>query len=329
MRLFRRTYGRTVFGALLWAALLAASGARAADSPPGIAGREITDGAGRIVRADKPFTRIISLYPAHTENLFALGLDKEIVGVSALDDYPPQAEARPRFSYRDDPERFLAAWPDLVLVRPMVDRAYPQLLAILEQRGIAVVSLQPSGVEELSGYWRILGALTGKEKEAQALADDFFGQVEAWRRWSRGIRPKKRVYFEAVHSKTKTFSPGAMAIFALTAAGGLNAAADAVPSRGTNIAVFGKERLLSRAGAIDVYLAQSGAMNQVSRETILEEPGFSLIKAVQEGEVYILDEALVSRPTPRLLQGIWRIAEILYPGRVPADPAVGLQGSAP
>ncbi|MCP4692465.1 MAG: ABC transporter substrate-binding protein, partial [Desulfobacterales bacterium] len=109
----------------------------------------VTDQAGRRIAVEKPYQRIISLYGAHTENLFALGLDKEIIGVSKNEVHPLAALKKPVFSYHDDAERFLAARPDLVLVRPMIDRGYPQLTARLEKSGIAVVSLQPGAVGEM------------------------------------------------------------------------------------------------------------------------------------------------------------------------------------
>ena len=124
---------------------------------------------------------------------------------------------------------------------------------------------------------------------------------------------KKRVYFEAIHTKMKTFTPDSMAVFALESAGGFNIAWDAEPVRNTNIAYYGKERILSRGGEIDVYLAQIGAMNKPTMKLITDEPGFKTIKAVARGEVYFIDEQIVSRPTMRLLEGIYNIGKILYP----------------
>jgi iron complex transport system substrate-binding protein len=111
----------------------------------------------------------------------------------------------------------------------------------------------------------------------------------------------------------KTFSPSAMPVFALKTAGGINVASEANSVRGTNIAYFGKERILSLADQIDIYLAQQGAMNNSTEEMIRNEPGFSVIKAVREGKIYMVDEKLVSRPTMRLLSGMVKIGEILYP----------------
>jgi iron complex transport system substrate-binding protein len=276
-------------------------------------GQTIVDQSGRRIAAANPFGRIISLYGAHTENLFALGCREQIIGVSPHEDYPPEAAQKPVFSYHDDPEKFLAARPDLVLVRPMIDRGYPQFVQRLAKSGITVVSLQPGTVEEMLVYWEILGRLTGRDAPAAAMAERFTRAAADLRSLTAGIQPKKRVYFEAIHDKMKTFSPDSMAVFALEAAGGVNVAGDAPPVRETNIAAYGKERILARASEIDVFLAQSGTMNQPTIELIKAESGFKAIQAVKTGQVFIIDERLVSRPTLRLLDGIFEIGKILYP----------------
>ncbi len=273
----------------------------------------IIDQAGRKLAVDKPFKRIISLYGAHTENLFQLGLVDEVIGVSRHETYPPQALQAPVFSYHDDPEKFLAARPDLVIIRPMIDRGYPQLVSMLEKNGITIISLQPATVEDVYTYWKILGMLGDRQLQATAMITRFKAAATEFRSLTEARVAKKKVYFEAIHSKMKTFAPDSMAVFALETAGGINVAADAEPVRNTNIASYGKERLLSRGREIDVYLAQSGAMNRPTVELIINEPGFKTIKAVAEHKIYIIDEQIVSRPTMRLLDGIYHIGRILYP----------------
>jgi iron complex transport system substrate-binding protein len=276
---------------------------------------QIQDSAGRLVFLEKPFSRIISLYPAHTENLFFLGIEKAIIGVSRSDDYPEGVEKKTRFSVHDGPEKFLAARPDLILVRPMIDHAHSPLIKKLEKFGISVISLQPSDVDEMYVYWQILGRLTGKENQALDMIEYFRKSVDKIHCLVENMEKnnRKKVYFEAVHSKMKTFSPGSMPVFALQTAGGINVASEAISVRGTNIAYFGKERILSLADQIDVYLAQQGVMNSSTKKMIQNEPGFSVIKAVKEEKIYLVDEKIVSRPTMRLLSGIVQIGEILYP----------------
>jgi iron complex transport system substrate-binding protein len=273
----------------------------------------VVDQGGRSLTVHQPFKRIISLYGGHTENLFSLGLNGEIIGVSRHETYPPQALEKPVFSYREDPERFLAVRPDLVLIRPMIDRGYPQFVSMLEKNGITILSLQPGNIEDMYTYWKILGLVSGKQQQADDMITRFKAATSEFRSLTAVGVAKKRVYFEAIHSKMKTFAPDSMAVFALETAGGINIAADAEAVRNTNIAYYGKERLLSRGGGIDVYLAQSGTMNRPTIGLIMNEPGFEAIKAVAAGEIYLIEEQIVSRPTMRLLDGIYRIGHILYP----------------
>jgi len=279
------------------------------------AGRIIIDRATNRIIVKKPCTRIISLYGAHTENLFSLGLDPEIIGVSKKESYPPAVKNRPVFSYHDDAEKFIAAHPDLVLIRPMIARGYRQLVLKLQKAGILVVSLQPRSIDEVYAYWRKLGVLTGREVRAAAMVKGFAEKTQYLNSQVQDIpiSQRKKVYFEAIHSKMKTFSPSSIAMFALKTAGGINVARDTAARHGTNIAAYGKEKILSHAAEIDVYLAQRGTMNRVTIATITGEPGFKAIKAVREKQIYIVDEQLVSRPTLRLLQGIFAIGKLLYP----------------
>ncbi len=275
----------------------------------------VVDRSGRKIEVGLPFCRIISLYGAHTENLFALGLGAEIIGVGRNENYPPEVRTKPVFSYHDDAEKFMAAKPDLVLTRPLIDRVYLEFVKKLEQAGIVVVSLQPVGIKDMYDYWRDLGRLTGREAAAEKMVATFQSAVAAVtaRVEKIPLEARKRVYFEAIHQKMKTFAESAIAMFVLETAGGVNVARDAEQMRHTNIAAYGKERILAKAGQIDVFLAQHGPMNPVTVEDITAEPGFSVIKAVRERQVYLIDEMLVSRPGLRLIEGIQQIERILYP----------------
>jgi iron complex transport system substrate-binding protein len=117
-----------------------------------------------------------------------------------------------------------------------------------------------------------------------------------------------------------------MAMFALKTAGGVNIAQDAQQVRNTNIAFYGKERILSHADEIDVFIAQQGAMNRPTIALIKAETGFSAIKAIKNNQILIIDEMIVSRPTLRLIDGIMETGMYLYPtifNPKPAKPASG------
>jgi len=249
----------------------------------------VVDDAGRRIAMKRPFSRIISLYGAHTETLFALGLDEQVIGVGRTDTSLPAAAAKPVFSYHEDPEKILAARP------------------------VTVASFQPATVDEMLAYWASLGRLTGRDEAAHCLVASFQTALSGFARLRERVEKPKTVFFEAIHAKMKTFTPAAMPGFALAQAGGVNIAADARQVRDTNIAFYGREQVLAKGGQIDVYLAQAGTMNPVSVDQIKNEPGFKAIKAVRDNRVHLVDEMLVSRPTPRLLEGIFQIGALLYP----------------
>lgn len=293
---------------LLVAVLLATCGTH-----PAVAAT-LVDHDGNTISYSNSFKRIISLYPAHTENLLGLGLGQELIGIPGGDE-ATSLGGRPQFSANDTPEKFIAAAPDLILIRPMISKAHPQLISQLREAGIVIVSLQPTTIDEMFSYWQTLGELTGRAGEAAAMIRQFKVELALLQQARDTIPMNKRprVYFESIHAKMKTFAPSSIAIFVLENSGGVNVATDATARNSTNIAAYDKERILSHAAEIDIYLAQQGQMNQVTREMIEGEPGFQAIKAVRAGKIFLIDEELVSRPTMRLLEGIRQVRRMLYP----------------
>ena len=259
----------------------------------------------------RTYSRVVSLYAAHAENLAAMGAQGVLVGVSE-----PLADL-PVVGARDGAEAIAALKPDLVLARPMHRATQPGLLEQLERLGIAVVCLQPGSVDDLAPYWLELGRLTGHEADAKAMAEAFDRDLAAIRAKTAAVPEgeRKKVFFESIHRQMKTVSPDSMAAFVLKSAGAVNLARDAEPVAGTNIAHFGLERVVALGDTLDVYLAQKGPMNPVTVDEIKATPGLADLKAVREGRVFLVDEALTSRPTPRLLEGIRTVAAILYPER--------------
>ena len=140
---------------------------------------------------------------------------KNFSGSSRYETYPPQALQKSVFSYREDPEKFLAVRPDLVIIRPMIDRGYPQFVSMLEKNGIKIISLQPGNIEDMYAYWEILGILSGKRQQALRMISQFKAALSDFKSLTDTKAAKKRVYFEAIHNKMKTFTPDSMAIFAL------------------------------------------------------------------------------------------------------------------
>lgn len=261
----------------------------------------------------RSFTRIISLYAAHTQNLLLMGAGDRLVGVSRS--APEEAtQNRTVLGSRDGAERFLALAPDLVLIRPMHERAHPGIWQTLREQGVTVLALQPNTLEEMYDYWKTLGRLSGRAQEARRMVKDFrYGLKTMLDQAARRPASERAVvFFESIHRYYRTFSDGSMPMLVLRAAGGVNAFPKAPARHGSNIADCGKERLLGMGEAIDAYVAQTGRMNGITRDTIMNEPGYHAIRAVREGRVFLVDEALVSRPTPKLLDAARKLRGLLY-----------------
>lgn len=278
-------------------------------------GASFVDDDGAEFSFAKPRSRIVSLYSAHTENLFAIGAGSAVIGGHKTCTYPPEAAPLAIYDYSGDPEYVIAAAPDLVLIRSFVRRRSPDYIAELEKAEIPVVSLYTEDFDGFDGYITRLAALCGVD--AGAKLAEFHAALETIRAKTAAIPPEKRrrVFFESSENNVRTIAAGSFPALALEFAGAVNIAQDAPPvNKGSSIASFGAERLLEKAAEIDVYIAQKGAMNEgVSVESIKARPGFSAIKAVQEGRILVIDEKIISSPTFRFAEGVLAVARFAYP----------------
>lgn len=274
------------------------------------------DDEGRQINIDSPCERIISLYSAHTENLYVLGAGDKIIGVHSTSTYPAEAAFLDVYDYRADPEKVIAADPDLILIRPFITRKSPNFVSALESAGILVVSLYPENFDKFDDYIEKLAMLTGTDKKAQQELAKFHRNIEAITAQTGSITDKQSVFFEATENNLRTITPDAMPAIAIGLAGGINVAFDAVSmEEGSSIASFGDERILSLADEIDVYVSQRGAMNAGGNErTIISRPGFSSIKAIEAGRVFLINEKIISSPTFRYYKGVKELARYMYPG---------------
>jgi iron complex transport system substrate-binding protein len=270
------------------------------------------DDDGRAVNLNGPRRRVISLYSAHTENLFAIGAGEALVGGHTTCVYPPEAAAFAIYDYRGDPEYIIAAEPDLVLIRPFIRRHSPNYIAEIEKAGISVVSLYAESLDDFDGYIRRLALLVAAEAEAEQELARFHQGLERIRKAAGSIDKKQTVFFESTERETRTASTGSFPALAIEIAGGVNIAAGAkAATPGSSIAPFGAEKLLLHAGEIDAYIIQRGAMN-TGGISPAARPGYHAIKAIQNNRVLYIDEKLVSSPTFRYLNGVQEIARFLY-----------------
>lgn len=278
------------------------------------AGITFTDDLGTKIVLKKPAKRIISLYSSHTENLFELGLDKEIIGVGTSDTYPEEAAKKKVYDYRGDPETIIKAKPDVVLMRTSMSKMYAGFVKTLQDSGIQVVSLYPEKFSDFDKYIDKLAMITGKEKEAKIKLDEFHKELNEIKAKSDKITVKKKVFLETTANGYKTCGKNSFAWTSIEIAGGRNIAEDVTGDKSSaSYAAFGEEKLLSKANEIEVYIAQKGPMNTaVSEDIIKKRPGFNTIKAVKNNKIVIIDEKLLSGTTFRFVTGVSELQKALY-----------------
>ncbi len=276
---------------------------------------QFTDDTGREITLNGPCSRIISLYSAHTENLYEIGAGEKLIGVYTGTVYPPEAAQLPSYDYKGDPEQVIAAQPDLVLIRPVIARKAPDYVAQIESAGIPVVSLYPDSYEKFADYIARLAQLTGTEAAAQRRLADFYAAIDTVKSVTARVTEKKTVFMEATESEMRTVTPDSMPGRAIVFAGGINIAVDAQPvEQGSGIAAYGIEKLLENANRIDVYVTQLGPMNaDANPASIGARAGFDTIKAIKEDRVYFITDKLINSPTFRFQKGVAEIARFLYP----------------
>jgi len=273
---------------------------------------KIISESGKIVDLTKPHTRIISLYGAHTDVLVSIGAKENLIGVEkSSSDLGIEV-----FSFKDSVEKFISAKPDLILVRPMIRDRFSGLIRSLNNANITVVTIKPKKFEEIDNYWMTLGKLSGHENESVQYIKDFYIDLAELKNKADSIPIEKRktVFFEARHKNNQTTSLEGIPSYILKVLNIENIAYDAVPTKkGSSVANFPKELLLSRGEKIDIYISQYGAMNRSTIDIIKKAAGYNAIRAVRENKIYIIDEYDVSRPTGGLLEGIKKIGHIVYP----------------
>ena len=278
--------------------------------------------------------RVISLYAAHTEVLLRLGARDNIIGVSAQESYRgPETEGwnPPVFSIRDDVEKFLAAKPDIVMVRPMHMAAGSRLVETLQSAGINVYSAQVVRAGDLYQYWRNLAKMVGRETEAEKMILDFDQAISTYHQ-AAARRPeadKPGIFIEAIHNRVKTFTPDSLPVWLVELAGGRNVASDAKPhAPGLIIADYGPERLLARADQVDIFISQLGPMNPTPLGRVKDREIYRPLRAFKDGRVYKISEDILARPTPSLLTGLAELAELTgLKDELPHQPPV--EGAAP
>ena len=272
----------------------------------------LTDGLGRTVTLAAPAQRIVLLAPSNTEILFAVGAGAQIVGRDEASDYPAEALALPTVGGWSgfSSEAIVALQPDLVLGLAG-DFNPPELAAELEGLGLTVFYLpNPATIEEMYTNLETVGKLTGHESEATALIESLQARVAVVDAQIASIAERPVVFYEldaANPSKPWTAGPGSFIDLLIARAGGTNAAGQL---QGAWVQVSLEEIIL-----LDPDLIILGdSLYGETPEKVAARTGWEVLRAVQEGKVYPFDDNLVSRPGPRLVDGLEALAKLLHPG---------------
>ena len=256
--------------------------------------------------------RIVSLVPALTEMVYAIGAGPQMVAVSSYDAYPPAVTKLPRVGALIDPdtERILALRPDLVITYGSQNELETQFA----RAGIRTFSYRHGGIATVLQSIRDLGVATGHRAEAQQVAADLQRRLDAVRaRVKDRPRPRTLLVFERQpKSLREIYVSGGIGFLheILETAGGTNVFGDVKresvqPSQETLI-VRAPEVILEvrAAGLLDASAA--GGERAVWQS-------LSSLPAVRNGRVHLLSGDYLVVPGPRLAQAAETIARTLHP----------------
>ena len=284
--------------------LAACAAAQPAQGP-----RKFTDGLGRAVSLKGPAQRVVSLAPSNTEILFAVGAGKQVVGRDEFSDYPPEAKSLQSVGGsmgQYSTEAVVALKPDLVLAAEI---NAPELVKQLEDLGLTVYYLKnPKTLEEMYGNLDIVGQLTGHD--TAGLVDSLKKRVQAVDEKVMPLSSRPSVFYEidaTDPAKPYTYGPGSFGDLLIARAGGFNIGnqlSDPYPQMSL------EQIVVSNPGII--LLGDS--MWGTTAEAVKGRPGWEGIEAVKSGNILPFDDNLVSRPGPRLVDGLEQLARIFHPG---------------
>ncbi|WP_367360750.1 ABC transporter substrate-binding protein [Syntrophus sp. (in: bacteria)] len=268
----------------------------------------VMDETGRRVFVPDAPRRIVSLAPDISEILFALGLEKEIVGVSQFSDYPDAAKGKPKVgSYVSlSLERILSLSPDLVIGTTNGNRR--EAVNRLEQAGLNVYVVNPERFSDIYRTIINLGRITGRETAARQLADSMRKRAE--RIVSRTAScPRPKVFVQIDSHPLVTVGGSTIYSELIAMAGGHNIAARA-PGKYPR---YNLEALISKQP--DVILL-SPMVQRASRNGDLDFwSRWQSIPAVRNSRIHLVNADLTDRFSPRIVQGLEEIAGILHPER--------------
>ena len=271
---------------------------RQQSQPPGESVRD--DFGNEVVRGTAQ--RIVSLNPATTEMLFALGAGSRVIGRTSWDNYPDSARLVPDMGpgLRPNLEVVVAAKPDLVILyasadnRPAADR--------LRSLGIATLAVKNDSIGDLARTLRLVARVTGDSARAEAVSDSVNATLARVRAATAG-RERPTAFWYIWDVPLITIGRGSYMSELLEIAGARNLYDDiAAPSPSVTL-----EDVVRRDPAV-VIAGPDGSRN------LMTEPRWRAVPAVRAGKVLVADTALVAKPSVRLGEAAVSLARALHPG---------------
>jgi iron complex transport system substrate-binding protein len=265
-----------------------------------------------------PARRIVTLAPHLAELLYSAGAGDRLVGVVEFTDYPEAARRLPRIgdAFHADYERIAELHPDLVLA--WGSGTPPETLERLRSLGYRVVALEPASLEDVAAHLRVIGELAGTGVVAEQAAHDFSVRLETLRVRYRGAS-RLRVFAQLSNRPYVTITDRNFLGQAIELCGGDNVFGG-LPGL---TAVVTPEAVLSAAPQV-IVASDVSSGNGASAEALAPWQRWPDVPAVRDGNLFLVDADLLSRPGVRILDGVEKICAALdraRAGRVPSGAA--------
>lgn len=277
---------------------------------PDTGGRTVTDDFGKEVYIPAPPQRIVSLAPANTEILYALGLGDKVVGVTDYCNYPEAALAVEKVGGYSSVniEKVLQAKPDLVVA------AYgntAEVIDHLDSLGLTVISLNPTSIEDVMNNIHLVGEATWADDEAVAVVDDMQTRIDAVETAVACADTTPSVVHLVWNDPIWVSGAGSFQDEMFAMAGATNAFSSV---EGWEI-VSMEEFIITDP---DVIIVNSGSgmggeQYDILYEYVMEEPRFQGLSAVKEDRVYLVDSDVIDRGGPRIVDSLEIVGRDIHP----------------
>ena len=271
------------------------------------------DREGNEFNVPKEVNTIISTAPSNTEVLVALGLADKLVAVDKYSaDVEGISEELPKIDFRNpDAEAIIALNPDIVIASGHNKVGDEDPFALIKEAGIPVAYIPSSySIDGIYEDIEFIANLTNTEKKGKELVDSMKKEVEKIKAIGDKITDKKNVYFEiGAGSGLYTFGNGTFLNELIETVGATNIFAD------ENSWITVTPEAVIDANP-DVILANSPGTNEAGLtaiEDIESRDGWDTITAVQNGDVYSIDNNASSRPSQNVIKALKEIARAIYP----------------